>query len=303
MVVASVCGLACTAAITSRAAAAGGITVSPAMLNLNLPKDTEEQTASFMVSNNYAVPVNLAFTVERPLDDPIAAQDPAGMLTLSQNVVTVGARQSMTQTVTLRDSQAVRPGSQRAELVVSVAGIAGASVSVESNVRLPITITKESGAVSSLQLTGFGRSALRLTPPGSVAVTIANDGNIVAIPRGVVTVKDPSGKLIRQGVLNTASQAVSPEAKLVFATELTELGSAVWPGLYKVGVSYGFGGGQAAKTASYTYLYVAWWHTPTVIVLACIVFAGRRPLMGLWRHKKSAHPPPGGYRPAKRRHA
>jgi hypothetical protein len=286
LVVALFCGLVLTLTGSSvLAAEQGGITIAPATLTLTLEEGETEKVGGFEITNGYDVPIGLTFVFE----DSSAAK----ILSVSQPSVTLGPGQTVRQLATLNDNLTLQPGSQQATLVVSVAAVSDANVTVSPSVRLPIVIVKQSGAVTSINIANVSQQALRITPPGSIEATVVNDGNMIAIPRGTVTVTGPGGLVISQGVLNTASQAVTPGNSLVLTTTMTNVGSAVWPGVYRTNVSYGLGSGQTVRTAGKSYLYVAWWHILTFILLAIAIYHLRR-FLPKTRHKKSlSHAPPG----------
>jgi hypothetical protein len=278
-----------------RVKAAGGLTLTPATLTLTLEKGTSEVRQEFALTNNYDTPIILRFAFEASAG---SRGNPAEHLRVEQNYVSLGAKETLRQSIILKDSDQLSPGSQAVDLVISQAGTAQSNVGVLPSIRMPLILVKTDGAVSALGLASFGNSRLSFMVPGSVDATIENKGNMIAIPRGTVTITAPDGSVVSQGVLNTSSVAISPGNSLGLATPMTHLENAVWPGIYRATLSYGLGGGQPAQTASAWFVYVAWWH----VALGALLGAGGYYLMKYGHRLRRMQPPkPRAHHPPPKR--
>jgi hypothetical protein len=253
------------------AQASAGITVTPATLTLNLVPDSQEQTATFTVTNHYEGPIQLRFSFEPRIDAPDTNSNPINQLSITQPDIILQANETTQQVITVRDNDSLSPGSHLADLVISQISIAGSNVSVQPSVRLSLVIVKQAGAVASLNATKVSVPIFGLMMPDSVAVTIHNKGNVITIPRGVVTISGPGG-VARRGALNVASLAVSPGRDLAFETPLHELAGMRWPGIYRATVNYGLGGDQASLTTERLFIYVAWWHAAGAVLLFLVAY-------------------------------
>jgi hypothetical protein len=249
----------------------GSITITPAAVKLELAKGANEATTTVNITNNYSAAVALHFTLEKPQQHTGTSDTARGHITFSNADVTVAAGDTLKQVVTLHDAAAITPGSQSADMVVTHGSQPGQGIGVLPSMRLPVTIIKQDGAITSLGLTNIAGPSVAMNVPATINVTLHNTGNMVAIPRGVVAVESPSGNMLASGVLNEASLAVSPGNDIKLAAKLTKLGSAVLPGAYTVRVSYGLGGDAAASTATKQFLFVAWWQP---LLVAALAFAG-----------------------------
>lgn len=272
--------------------AQGGLTLAPAALTLELAKGNQQQTGSFTLTNHYRQPVTLHFALEPRVGVP--GDNVAAYLAVSYTDLTIAPGESTAQSLTLRDSKQLAPGSQLADLVITQLGAASGNVAVQPSIRMPLTIIKQDGAVASVALSSLSLGHLGILLPGSLTTRIANTGNMVAIPRGVISITAPNGTVVRRGVLNTASQAVSPQATLALTTPLNTLANAYLPGVYRTSVSYGLGGGQPARVATSWFFYIAWWHLLALILLGVTVYFVRKRLVRLSRSKVTAkqHRPP-----------
>jgi hypothetical protein len=139
--------------------------------------------------------------------------------------------------------------------------------------------------------------------PRTVTITAKNTGNVVTIPRGIVTIRDPRGVVIAQGAVNTASAAIAPGNELKLQVPITVIGQATRPGTYRIGVTYGFGGDSKEATTTKTFVFIAWWHAAitaaALVVIVSIASNFRRTVRYVQAHRKK--PEPLAAPPAKRR--
>lgn len=294
LLVAVLAGGLLTAGAAAPVRAASGLTITPATLQLKLAKGQTEKTAEFTVTNNYDRLVALSFALE-PAASAQAAADPAAYLHIRQNYVMLEPGQSLEQAITLTDSQKLAPGSTPVDLIVTQSNMAGGSVGVRGSIRLPVVLVKEEGAVSALALASLKTPGLSLIMPSSLTASIKNSGNVVAIPRGTVTVVAPGGQVVSSGALNTASLALGPGNQSALTTPLNKIASPRWPGVYRIHLSYGLGGGQTAKTSSAWFVYAAWWHLVLMGVLAAAAYLFRKQLLHFVQNLqilRRAHRPP-----------
>ncbi len=275
------------------ATAAGGVTIAPATLTIDLAKQASQASVSFDITNQYAAPVTLQFAFEvDPQMPEISLADLSKQLSLATTELRIDPGQSASQTVTLTDSTQLAPGGQQLTLVVRQINATAGTVGISSSIRMPVTIVKEEGAVSQLSLGSLEGTGLAFGMPDAIAATLHNGGNMIAIPHGVITVTGPNGRVLRQGTINVASHAVVPGRNFTTTTALNDVGHAFLPGMYRVQISYGLGGDHPMQLASATFLYIAWWHIVTIILLAVGVYATLRYLARTHRKSPSKKKPP-----------
>jgi len=281
------------------AAAPAGITLTPAAVNLELTAGHTETTTTIQVSNHYGVPVGLRFSFAASDRDLANKYVPSTELSVAAPDLVVPAGESMAQSITLRDTPALRPGSRLANLVVTQYGATADGIGILPALQLPVTIIKDDGAVTSLGLTTIAGPSFAIGMPSTITATIHNTGNMIAIPRGVVTITAPNGTVVGKGTLNVASAAVAPDASLQFKTPITQLGNAMLPGIYRITVTYGTGGGQASKGATSSFFFVAWWHGVLALAAGAVAWYIARNIHRLKQHFKRP-PTPHRHRPHRR---
>jgi len=253
-----------------------GLTVTPAALTVDLPAGALESSATLQVTNHYATPVTLSFRFET---DAGAKDAVLNQLLLGNPEVTLASGQTIAQTISLFDSQDLPPGGQQISLLIQQQSQATAgSVGVSASMRLPLTIIKESGAITRLSLTSLTGPSITIGLPKSISATLHNTGNMIAIPHGTVKINNGDGTVLSQGTLNVASQAMAPGQSSSFTTTLTSLRHPALPGIYHVQFSYGLGADYKPQVVSVGFVYVAWWHIVVLILLGTGVYGGVRNL-------------------------
>lgn len=252
----------------SGAAPSGGITVAPAALQLDLKEGSQQASKTFTIRNNYPATVTLRFSLETPTSRQQGGQDVRSQITIRQQTLELAAEQEASQMLTVSDSDKLQPGSQQADLVISQQGTAATGVGILPSMRLPVTVIKYNGAVTSLGLTHVASPGFAMDIPTSVTITLKNEGNMVAIPRGTVRIVSPSGTVVGKGVLNESSKAVVPGGTLQLTTSFTSLAGSMTPGDYRIVTEYGAGGDTASRTQTTTFIYVAWWHAALMTLIA-----------------------------------
>jgi hypothetical protein len=246
----------------------GGITVTPATMTLSLPKGAKTEQGSMTITNRYSTGIALHFAFAQAVKTPGSDKSALDNLVITPADVTVAPKTIVTEVITLTDSSGLAPGSQQIELIMTEQAVPGAqNVSVVPSIRLPLIVVKQDGAVTSFSAAAESTPSFSLSIPSSVVVRVKNTGNMLAIPRGFVSVTDPRGREVSKGVLNTSSLAVAPGAELKLETPMILIDHPWPPGPYHVHVSYGIGGGMAPVVASSSLFYLPIWQ----ILLAAFV--------------------------------
>jgi len=107
--------------------------------------------------------------------------------------------------------------------------------------------------------------------PTTVGDTFHDQGDAHVVPRGIINVTDPRGRLVERGVLNVNSGIVLPETARHYSTPLLKLADAWLPGYYRVSTIYRYDGTNATKIYVsgfwYVNLWIAWGAAALVVVL------------------------------------
>ncbi|HSW99725.1 MAG TPA: hypothetical protein VLH38_01685 [Patescibacteria group bacterium] len=278
-------GISVTTAHATQAPATGGIMLSPATATLSLAAGHAQEQARFTITNKYSTPISVHLDFDQTVTTPGAANSATKQLSVSPNDLTLMAGATATPTITLTDSAALAPGSQQVNLILTQQTTSGMNVSVIPSIRMPLIIIKQSGAITDFAISRLVYPHFALKLPKELSFTMSNTGNVIATPRGYVTIQDPRGRIVNKGVLNTASTALAPRSKLALQPPLTMLSHAWLPGDYQVAISYSIGGDAVAKIVTSHFFYLPLWQPLLLLLIGAIVYCAWQ----IWREYRQGN--------------
>lgn len=264
-----------------------GITVAPARLVMNLGKDSRGYEGTVSVRNNLSVPVAFEASIRSiqqasngmlvPTDQSDAIMSTA--LRVMPAEFTLAPGKSINIKLQFVDVAALGPGGHYASLFIKERTLTTKQVSVSQAVSVMIFATKEDGATRQVVARNIVSDASIVRPPRSVTASFGNTGNTALVPRGVVRVYGPSGKVVANGIMNEGSASVLPGREIRLRSYLTTSGFAWLPGRYKVEVLYRYDGSDEQKSA-----IVTRWSFPPVFlaVLAAVLISLAALVRLLW---------------------
>jgi hypothetical protein len=239
-----------------------GITLSPAIVQAQVTPNEEQHKLDFKITNNKTTTqtINLTTADFNTLGEsgglvfvganPSQIQKKYGLATwlaLPQTTITVQPKQSASLTAFILNQPSLAPGGHYGALMLSLADKPASStsknkVSVHPVASSLLFVDKQGGDTHKLRLSNVYVSHSIFSLPSSVTLRFHNDGNTHLIPRGVVTVSGPNGKLVSRGIINENSAITLPETFRRYTVPLTKIAAATHPGKYKIEVDYRFDG-------------------------------------------------------------
>jgi hypothetical protein len=75
-----------------------------------------------------------------------------------------------------------------------------------------------------------------------VHLRFQNNGNVHLVPRGVISVTDPFGRVVVKGIINQESALILPETLRVYPVRLDKLATSLVPGRYTLTTTYRYDG-------------------------------------------------------------
>ena len=212
----------------------------------------------------------------------------AAWMQLDQEAVTIPASASSQVTVTINNSPSLTPGGHYGAILATAQSAptdkpTQPRVGVLAVLSSLILLIKGGGAPPNLDLqsqTVYGRG---LGLPSQVDQQFVNAGDIHVVPRGVVQVLDPTGRVVERGALNVNSGIILPGTERSYNTPLAELASAWMPGNYKVLTTYRYDGTIATKTFSSQFWYIS---AVQLWVLLTILMAAGAVAVVWWRRRR-----------------
>lgn len=226
-----------------------GITVSPVQLPINLIKGEANKTGTVIVRNDYTQPVSfdVSFRGLKLVGNNLVPSDaPEGALAATMAVTprefTLEPGKAIEIHVTVSDAASLSPGGHYAALLIRQVAEVSNQLSLTPAVSVALFVTKEDGAQRRISVSSVSTEGHIFRLPTSLTATFSNEGNVPAVPRAAVSIYDPVGKMVMNGVINTESVAIYPGGRLRLQTNLTTVGSSWLPGWYREEVLYRYDG-------------------------------------------------------------
>ncbi|MBC7582079.1 hypothetical protein H7097_04425 [Aeromicrobium sp.] len=211
-----------------------GITVSPGRLNFSLSKDSTEQVVPVTITNTYdaAVTLNAQF---RGIDENAGLLVPtddlnpafASTLRVSDTVLNLAPKETRVVQVQASNPATLSPGGHYATLVLTQQIDGQAQLSLNAAISLSIFVVKVAGAEQKLSLTSFRTNNNLFQIPTKATLTFRNDGNVHAVPRGVVSVLDGTYTTLASGIANQNSLPLLPGKSVKSEVQISKV-SSIW---------------------------------------------------------------------------
>jgi hypothetical protein len=205
-------------------------------------------------------------------------------LSLATDTVVLPARQSKEIAVTIQNRDSLQPGGHYGAVVASVNSLdkaTGNHVAINQQLLSLILVDKVGGEHYDLKLTTLGHDGNWLHLARTVRLQFQNPGNVHVVPRGIVKLKNPAGKVLAQGMINTESAYILPESYRQMYVPLTSVAKSVpLPGTYQIEVNYRYDGlpDYAVKSQAVRFIDLKLYAAFVIILLAGGL---------IWRHRKS----------------
>jgi hypothetical protein len=264
-----------------------GLTVSPAIQQINLASGQNSASYLCLVTNNTNSTTNLVVTAQDFTAfnqfggvGLISPNSPSGNHGLIANL-NIGVRQftltpgqSQQVPISVVNAQNLSPGGHYAAILIAVAPVAstvsGNKISTNQEVSSLLFITTAGNIMSSITMSSLQLASFNTNLPSSANLAFNNTGNTQTAPNGLVTLTGPGGEFAR-GQINVGSGLVLPGTSRVYTVPLTYEGRVQFPGYYSLHVSYSAAGGQSVSTVSQSFFYISKIY---LIIVSLIVLAG-----------------------------
>jgi len=197
---------------------------------------------------------------------------------LNESSVTLTPGQSTNIALTIENSPSLSYGGHYgAILATAQTAPSGSKISAHVGVLEVLSslflLVKAGGPMPNLRVISQRVEDRFLQMPTQIDTLFQDQGDVHVVPRGVINITDPTGKLVARGALDVNSSAILPATLRKYSTPLLQLTSAWLPGYYKVSMVYRYDGTTATKTfvSGFWYFDFAglWILVFLVLVLVC----------------------------------
>lgn len=266
-----------------------GITLTPAIANVEVAPDEASSSFKIKVENKQDTPVSL---VASSLDFK-SLNDTGGVAFIGSNTsalehkyglanwiglpagdINLKPNTSQEVTVTIDNRADLSPGGHYAAILFRTVGSTGGGsnkVNLNQVVATLVFLKKSGGEIYSLNLQKPHLKTVFFGLPSNLDLFIKNTGNTQTIPRGVVSVTGPNGKQYERGILNPDSGLVLPDSTRLYRTEVFKTGHSWLPGKYTAEITYRSQDLKSASTAQYSFFYLNIFSVALLIIIIVII--------------------------------
>jgi hypothetical protein len=163
------------------------------------------------------------------------------------------AGEKATIQVHIRNDSDISPGGHYGAVIFSQQNSSSGQVGVNPSVASLFFVTKTGGEKYQLDLRDVEASSNWWGRIGQTTADFFNDGNVHAVPRGTVVMYDSLGMVLGQGVINADSSIILPGQSRELAIPMRTQGLALWPGRYKIEVTYRYDGSEVLQMHTQTF--------------------------------------------------
>jgi hypothetical protein len=274
--------------LKTRAATPSGITVSPAFQQVSIPQGQASVPIKFTVTNHQTKTQTIKLGTQdfNTLGEtgglvfvgsnPTELQKKYGLakwVELPQTRLTIQPNQTATVNASVLNLSTLNPGGHYGALMLALndSGQSNNSVVLHPIASSLLFVTKLGGDTHRLGLAGVESKHNIFNLPGNVTLRFQNAGNTHVIPRGIVTLSDPKGHIVKKGIINQDSNIILPETVRKLSVPLQTISTSHLPGSYTIKVDFRFDGFSQYREYKQGFINIP--VVVVIIVLALLVMA------------------------------
>jgi len=249
-----------------------GLTVSPAITQIQLANQQNSYALDYHLINNTKSPVIIDFTAQNftSLNNngsvyilpSINQNNPHGLakdIYFSLPRLSLEPGTSTNLAVSLKHLRSLPPGGYYGAIVFNVLGQKssgpGNNISLLEKLNALIFLTTPGRVDNSLVLQPFHQGT-SLHLPNNISLVFTNTGNTQVAPHGVVTISHGTSEIYR-GIINTNSSLVLPGTSRLFNVVLRKETLGInFPGIYTLHVTYTPGNTGNSSSSSRSFLLI-----------------------------------------------
>lgn len=266
----------------------GGLTVSPAFQEIILEEQSETEDFFVSVTNDTAVSVTLRLSVfdfgsldesggvaflgaSNDLEKKYAL---ASWMRPEKDVIILASGETKDIRITIENRDSLGPGGHYGALTFQTeediaSGGTGSMIAVNQLFSMLVFVKKVGGEMYDLDLANQEYASMLVRFQDIIRLRFQNSGNVHLVPRGVITVTDPLGRLVAKGIVNQESAIILPETFRVYPVRLAQVATSVIPGRYTMETAYRYDGKDDFVTTSLRFYFIP----PAALVLVLIPVA------------------------------
>lgn len=199
-----------------------------------------------------------------------------------KDALTLSPGETQSVQVTIENRETLSPGGHYGAIVFKAGEDAGTEsgenvIAVSQLFSVLVFAKKIGGEVYDLKLKTEEYPQSYFSLPETIRLRFQNAGNVHLVPRGIVTLSDPLGRVVRKGIINEESAIILPETLRVYPSSFKAVERVFMPGRYTLSIQYRYDGQEAFTETKRSFVFVPLPVTIVVLgVLAFVIWFGSR---------------------------
>jgi hypothetical protein len=283
------CILICTTSVSqAMPTSVKGVTVSPAIEQINLTPNQTLASYDSQVTNNTNTPVELSIGAEDftslnlnggvsflGKNNNSSSHGLASYLFITSPQFTLNPGQSQVVPIKVLNTNKLATGGHYAALTYKLQNsnnAKGNAVAIQQTVSSLLFVSTYGQGTQATDLTTPVIGSFFTSFPQNLNVVFGNSGNTQTTPRGIVQIMNSSSKVVAQAIINTNSGLILPQSKRLFNLNLMSLGSQhLWPGIYTLRITYNHDGQSTYRIYQQKFLFIS---LPILLIAIGLILLG-----------------------------
>lgn len=289
-----------TAAGAAKATASvQGLTISPAILQVTLGATQPRASYDLSLTNHTSSVQNLhlslvdfgtldetggLFLIGQP-NDFERKYGLVAWMSLGQPTLSLQPGQTAIEPVTITNERSLTSGGHYGAVLIKTDPNSSAEGQSQVTFKPVITellfLNKTGGDIFSLNVKDFQKPGGWGGLPSKLQLRFQDTGNVHVVPRGLVTITDPTGREVARGIINEDSDIVLPGAIRQVEVAMRSERSIITPGRYNLVIDYRYDGQDGTTRVAYAFYFIngpllVSWLIGIVVGVGLIVLAVRK---------------------------
>lgn len=262
-----------------------GITISPAIQQIQLQQNQNSDTFYTNITNNTSTPIvvhvgaedftylnqsgAISFIKTKP-----GTSNSHGLvsgLVIALNQFYLSPHQSQTVPIRIVNANNLAIGGHYAAIYFQVNGKLSAGknvVAINQAVTSLVFLSTFGQGTQNIKLESLELGTFMSSFPSSLALVLQNTGNTQSTPTGIVQIVDSHGAVLTQTQLNTDSGLILPSSSRLFNFSLNKPTKHIFPGIYTLKFYYRYSGQSHFTLYQKKFIYIGWPITLGLIIIA-----------------------------------
>lgn len=250
------------------AADSGGFSISPAFQEIDLVQSDKKKEFFVKISNrtdaiqeirleavdfeDSGEPGEVFFSKDGN-SDFVKKYGLVSWIRLEKNIIVLEPQSEEKVLATIENRDSLSPGGHYVAVMATIGGGKDenqdfSGVGLEQSIASLVFVKKIGGEIYFLDLKKISLPNIAFSLPEKINLEFENSGNVHVVPRGIIEILGPFGRVLGKGVINRSSAIILPGMVRAGNHTLDRRSALFFPGHYTVRVNYRYDGQDGFMT-------------------------------------------------------